>query len=224
MLTRTLTIVVVNGVGLIGSAYFCHAFVSLSSLDAQRRQRQQLAVVCSVGLLCLLLGYYNHVVATPVIGLYASLLSIMVFASPLAQISVVLRTKSVATLSFSLACASTLSCTAWCAFGLLIADNNVRLLSQRARVLSSVLFVARTGLHTKRTRSPTKHLSALALCDVQRRFTFFTAAARQVTTTARTIDDDDDGGRRRRTTKEYSQHRTMKRHTHAHHIHVDDCL
>lgn len=126
MLTRTLTIVVVNGVGLIGSAYFCHTFVSLSSVDAQRRQRQQLAVVCSVGLLCLLFGYYNHVVATPVIGLYASLLSIMVFASPLAQISEVLRTKSVATLSFSLACASTLSCTAWCAFGLLIADNNVR--------------------------------------------------------------------------------------------------
>lgn len=134
MLTRTMTIVLVNGVGLLGSAYFCATFVSLSAADAQPQQQRQLALVSSVGLLCLLFGYYDHVTATPLIGLYASVLSILVFASPLAQISEVVRTKSVATMSFSLACASALSCTAWCAFGFLIADNNVR---TRVRARSS---------------------------------------------------------------------------------------
>lgn len=125
MLTRTGTILLVNGVGLLGSVYFCATFVALSTPAQQPTQLRQLTIVVSLGLLCLFCGYYDHVRATPLVGAYASLLSILVFASPLAQISAVIQTKSVETMSFSLAVASTLSCTAWCAFGFLISDNNV---------------------------------------------------------------------------------------------------
>jgi solute carrier family 50 protein (sugar transporter) len=103
-LTRTLTIVSVNAYGTVASAYFIAVFFSYSSAEQQQSESRQIAIVLATGLACLLFGLYDHVTATPVIGLLASALSIAFFASPLAQMSQVIRTKSVESMSFGYEC------------------------------------------------------------------------------------------------------------------------
>jgi uncharacterized protein with PQ loop repeat len=125
MLTRTMTIIFVNGYGILLSAYCCVAFISLSAPEVQSTYIRNVSIVLFVGLACLVASYYDHVTFTPIVGYYASFLSVSVFAAPLAEIMQVFRTRSVETISFNIAVVSMLSCTFWCLFGVLISDNNV---------------------------------------------------------------------------------------------------
>lgn len=127
MLTRTLTIIFVNGYGILLSAYCCYGFISLAAPDVQSKYVRYVCIVVALGVLCLLASYYDHVTFTPIVGYYASFLSVSVFAAPLAEIMQVIRTRSVETISFNIAVVSMLACTFWCIFGVLISDNNVRI-------------------------------------------------------------------------------------------------
>lgn len=124
-LSHTLAILVTNGFGLVCALYYCSVFLTHDD-DAERaKQRQQLSLVAFAVVVLAVFAAVDHVRATPLIGLVASSVSIAVFASPLAQLLNVVRSKSVATLSFPYAVASAVSSGLWSAFGLLAGDGNV---------------------------------------------------------------------------------------------------
>ena len=124
-LSHTLAILVTNGFGLVCALYYCSVFLTHDD-DAERaKQRQQLSLVAFAVVVLAVFAAVDHVRATPLIGLVASSVSIAVFASPLAQLLNVVRSKSVAALSFPYAVASAVSSGLWSAFGLLAGDGNV---------------------------------------------------------------------------------------------------
>jgi solute carrier family 50 protein (sugar transporter) len=114
-----------NGYGLLCSLYYASVFLRFDEIKERAKNRQLLAGVGALVGVVLVGSVIDHVAATPLVGLLASGFSIAVFASPLAQLAHIVKVRSVASLSFPFALASTLSASLWTAFGYLAHDGNI---------------------------------------------------------------------------------------------------
>jgi solute carrier family 50 protein (sugar transporter) len=118
-------VMLTNGYGLICALYYGSVFVRFDETSARARNRQMLMGLGAFIFVVLVGSMADHVSATPLVGLMASGISIAVFASPLAQLAHIVRTRSAASLSFPFALASTLSASLWTAFGYFSNDANI---------------------------------------------------------------------------------------------------
>eukprot|EP01108_Squamamoeba_japonica_P008353 TRINITY_DN740_c0_g1_i2.p1 TRINITY_DN740_c0_g1~~TRINITY_DN740_c0_g1_i2.p1 ORF type:complete len:213 (-),score=32.48 TRINITY_DN740_c0_g1_i2:434-1072(-) len=146
------TIVAVNAFGLV-TASICISVYLRNSAPLARARYEQHTMAALLGVLLLFgLGVWDHVMAVQVVGLVASMLSIAVFASPLAQLAHVVRTRDTSSLSFVLALASAAASASWTAFGYLVQDSHVLL----PNALGLALSIAQLSLFVFFGTSPSR--------------------------------------------------------------------
>ncbi len=144
------SIVISNVVGLSIAVCLCAAFVAYSREGAAEAQTMY-GYVAGYLLLLSLLAFYGAL-ATETVGLLSSVISILMFASPLATVRTVLATKSAASLPAPMVIVG-LSCTVlWTAFGIrqgnpfMYVPNGIAVLLGIAQVALLIVYRERRSL------------------------------------------------------------------------------
>ncbi|XP_071965089.1 sugar transporter SWEET1-like isoform X2 [Antedon mediterranea] len=136
------TLLVVNGIG--GCLQIIYIAVYLYfALSRVKEMRQSLFAMCFMSALWFLLQ--NYVVEPKIIedrlGLTASTITVLMYASPLAEIAEVIRRKNSASISLALTITSLATSTLWFLYGLLISDLYIQIPNLPGIVSSSIRLV-----------------------------------------------------------------------------------
>lgn len=144
LITRNSIVFVQNMLGVVFSAfylyrlYFCKALApelkvstpaALGPHRTHPSQRQMAIGVGAIMMIIVIIGvlFKLEMLSVSLIGWVADLFSLAVFAAPLSELMMIVRTKSTESLSFSFALTCWLSAACWSVYGVLVGDVNILL-------------------------------------------------------------------------------------------------
>jgi len=175
LLVEDTALIVVNGVGASLNSLYSACFYAYSGI---RRRSVQIQVVGALSFYLTLLAYIHHVdldYGINTCGMVAAGLAVGFFASPLANLGNVLRTRSTETLPFPMIVANFILTGLWVLYGSIIGDTFVKVPNGLGWLLSTIQLILfciypssdtsdllpnykRTGARPKTTRRGSKEI------------------------------------------------------------------
>jgi solute carrier family 50 protein (sugar transporter) len=128
LITRNSIVFVQNMLGVVFSAFYLYRLYFCKAL-APELKRQMAIGVGAIMTIIVIIGvlFKLEMLNVSLIGWVADLFSLAVFAAPLSELMMIVRTKSTESLSFSFALTCWLSAACWSVYGVLVGDVNILL-------------------------------------------------------------------------------------------------
>jgi solute carrier family 50 protein (sugar transporter) len=128
LITRNSIVFVQNMLGVVFSAFYLYRLYFCKAL-APELKRQMAIGVGAIMMIIVIIGvlFKLEMLNVSLIGWVADLFSLAVFAAPLSELMMIVRTKSTESLSFSFALTCWLSAACWSVYGVLVGDVNILL-------------------------------------------------------------------------------------------------
>lgn len=118
-----------NGVNSLLAVYYCQQFYIYTSTSSKNLVRRQLfwVIVCMLGCSSYAMlgmsGFIDRAAVADGLGFVATIVCVVMFASPLSTLRTVLATKSSESMNLPMVTAGSLCAGSWLAYGLLVQDS-----------------------------------------------------------------------------------------------------
>jgi len=146
----------VNAVGVVTSTYYIITYWSYTSPATRGTLQRNLGIALGAAVVLYLYIFFviEEDLRAKTLGLMGSVVSLWMFASPLEQMSVVVRTRSTESMIFALSLMSLLCALSWTIFGHMIQDKYVFI----PNLLATILSLIQLSLFLVYPRNPTSIL------------------------------------------------------------------
>lgn len=158
-LNHNTLLIYVNGIGALLQLFYMIIFIVVTTDKKSPSKLSLLTFTCLIASHALIQAMFTTEQAVQVFGTICCFITVLMFASPLAQLKTVMLTRSTATLSFPLTFTSFLCGSFWTLFGLAMQDNYIII----PNILGLATSLFRFYLFSKYRSSPSQSASKLSL-------------------------------------------------------------